>query len=204
MTITWLGHACFLIETAEGSAVFDPYEPGSVPGLTLPALRADAVVCSHGHHDHGYAAGVALSGKTPGFTLREIPSFHDGQRGLLRGKNTITVLEAEGLRLAHLGDLGHALNEKQLAALGELDVLLLPVGGHYTIDDKQAAALVEALKPRLTIPMHYRGEGFGYDVIGTVEPFAARCGSVVRWPSNRIDPGETSAPVVILQCPVNG
>lgn len=203
MNITWLGHACFLIETSEGSVVFDPYEPGSVPGVSLPPLRADAVVCSHGHHDHNYAAAVALSGKTPRFTLREIPSFHDGMGGLLRGKNTITVLEAEGLRLAHLGDLGHMLNDRQLAALGQLDVLLIPVGGHYTIDAAQAAALVGALKPRLTIPMHYRGAGFGYDVIGTVEDFAARMGDAVRWPSNRIDPSETGAPVVILQCPVN-
>ena len=203
MTITWLGHACFLIETAEGSVVFDPYEPGSVPGVSLPALRADAVVCSHGHHDHSYAAGVALSGAKPGFTLREIPSFHDDRQGALRGGNQMTVLEAEGLRLAHLGDLGHMLNARQLAALGQLDVLLIPVGGHYTIDAAQAAALVEALKPRLTIPMHYRGKGFGYDVIGTVEDFAARMGEPLRWPSNSIDPRETAAPVVILQCPVN-
>ena len=201
MTITWLGHACFLIETAEGSLVLDPYEPGSVPGLRLPALTADAVVCSHGHHDHCYEAGVRLTGAKPGFTLRELPCFHDDRQGALRGANRITILEAEGLRLAHLGDLGHPLTPQQRAELGQLDVLLIPVGGHYTIDAAEAAALTAALRPRLTIPMHYRGEGFGYDVIGTVEDFTARFPGAICWPTNRIDPRETDAPVVVLRCP---
>ena len=201
MTITWLGHACFLVETAEGSVVFDPYAPGSVPGLSLPALRADAVVCSHGHHDHSYAAGVRLSGEKPRFTLRQLPCFHDDRQGALRGENRISLLEAEGLRLAHFGDLGHALSEKELAAIGSLDAALIPVGGHYTIDAQEAAALVRALRPRLTIPMHYRGEGFGYDVIGTADAFTALFDRVQTWPSNTIDPTRAEAPVVVLRCP---
>lgn len=202
MKLTWYGHACFLVETAEGSVVFDPYAPGSVPGLTLPPLRADAVACSHGHRDHGYAAGVALSGRKPGFTLRTIPCFHDDRGGALRGENRITVLEAEGLRLVHLGDLGHALSAEQLAAVGRPDVLLIPVGGHYTIGPAEAEALVRVLRPRLTIPMHYRGEGFGYDVIGPVEDFTGRFGHVTRWPSNGLDPAEAGEGVVVLRCPV--
>ena len=126
MKLTWYGHSCFLLETAEGSVVFDPYAPGSVPGVELPrGLTADAVHCSHGHKDHGYAAGVTLSGRKPGFVLQSIPCFHDDRRGALRGENRITVLEAEGLRLAHLGDLGHALSPEQLAVLGRIDVLLI-------------------------------------------------------------------------------
>lgn len=202
MKLSWCGHSCFLVETAEGSLVFDPYAPGSVPGLRLPKLTADAVVCSHGHRDHGYAEGVQLSGKAPGFTLRQIPCFHDDRHGALRGENRITVLEAEGLRLAHLGDLGHALSPEQREALGQLDVLLIPVGGHYTIDAATAAELVCALQPRLTIPMHYRGTGFGYDVIGPVEDFTARFEQVQHWASNVIDPSEAAAPVVVLRCPV--
>lgn len=202
MKLTWYGHACFLVETAEGSVVFDPYAPGSVPGLKLPPLRADAVACSHGHRDHGYAAGVALSGRKPGFTLRTIPCFHDDRGGALRGENRITVLEAEGLRLVHLGDLGHALSAEQLAAVGRPGVLLIPVGGHYTIGPAEAEALVHALRPRLTIPMHYRGEGFGYDVIGPVEDFAGRFERVTRWPSNVLDPAEAGEGVVVLRCPV--
>ena len=202
MRLTWYGHACFLVETAEGSVVFDPYQPGSVPGLTLPPLTADAVVCSHGHRDHGYAAGVTLSGRKPGFVLQSIPCFHDDRRGALRGENRITVLEAEGLRLAHLGDLGHALSSEQHALLRRIDVLLIPVGGFYTIGPAEAAALVKALGPRLAIPMHYRGEGFGYDVIGPVRDFTECFAQVQHLDSNEIDPAAATAPVVVLRCPV--
>ncbi|MCR5664055.1 MAG: MBL fold metallo-hydrolase [Oscillospiraceae bacterium] len=188
MKLTWLGHACFLLESREGSAVFDPYEPGSVPGLALPPLTADAVLCSHGHHDHSYAVGVKLSGREPAFSVTEIPCFHDGKKGLLRGKNLIRTVEAEGLRVAHLGDLGHALDAGQLAALGRVDVLLIPVGGHYTIGPAEADALCRALKPRLTVPMHYRGPGFGYEVIAPAEEFLKLRGQVVRAEGNRFDP----------------
>lgn len=202
MKLTWYGHACFLIETAEGSVVFDPYQPGSVPGLTLPPLTADAVVCSHGHRDHGYAEGVTLSGREPGFALQSIPCFHDDRHGALRGENRIAVLEAEGLRLAHLGDLGHALSSEQLALLGRIDVLLVPVGGFYTIGPEEAAKLVKILRPRLAIPMHYRGEGFGYDVIGPVQDYTECFEQVQRLDSNVLDPADAAAPVVVLRCPV--
>ncbi|MBR4550286.1 MAG: MBL fold metallo-hydrolase [Oscillospiraceae bacterium] len=201
MILTWYGHACFLAETAAGSVVFDPYAPGSVPGLTLPPLRADAVVCSHGHRDHAHAAGVTLSGRKPDFTIRAIPSFHDDRSGTLRGENRIHVLEADGLRLVHMGDLGHMLSEEQLAAVGKPDVLLIPVGGHYTIGPAAAEKLVRALRPRLTIPMHYRGEGFGYDVIGPVEDFTHLFDTVTFRSSNVLDPAEAEG-VVVLRCPV--
>ena len=198
MKLTWYGHACFLIETAEGSVVFDPYQPGSVPGLTLPPLTADAVVCSHGHRDHGYAEGVTLSGREPGFALQSIPCFHDDRHGALRGENRIAVLEAE----AHLGDLGHALSSEQLALLGRIDVLLVPVGGFYTIGPEEAAKLVKTLRPRLAIPMHYRGEGFGFDVIGPVQDFTECFEQVQCLDSNVLDPADAAAPVVVLRCPV--
>ena len=171
MTLTWYGHSCFLLESDEGSAVFDPYAPGSVPGLTLPALTADAAFCSHQHADHNYAKGVALSGKNPTFKTCQFDCFHDDAKGALRGQNRITVIEAENLRVAHFGDLGHMLSDEQLATLGKIDVLLIPVGGYYTIDAVTAHALVEKIKPRVVIPMHYRGEGFGYDVISPVDDF---------------------------------
>ncbi len=202
MKLTWYGHACFLAETAAGSIVFDPYSPGSVPGLTLPPLTADAVFCSHDHRDHGYADGVTLSGKTPGFTLRAVPCFHDDRGGALRGQNRIAVVESEGLRLVHLGDLGHRLSEEQIASIGRPNVLLIPVGGHYTIDAGTAAQVVRDLNPVLTIPMHYRGAGFGYNVIGPVEPFAAQFDSVQYLDSSVLDPADAGAPVVILRCPL--
>ncbi len=203
MKITWYGHSCFLVETGSGSAVLDPYAPGSVPGLKLPALEADLVLCSHEHSDHNYRQGVALSGKAAALRVEKIKSFHDKMHGVLRGPNTIHVLEAEGLRLAHLGDLGHMLSEEQLAALGRVDILLIPVGGHFTIGPDTAAELAEKLQPAITVPMHYRGEGFGYAVIGPVEDFLCRRDNVLRLEGNVLRPEELETPVTaVLRCPV--
>ena len=203
MKITWCGHSCFLLETREGSAVLDPYAPGSVPGLRLPALTADAVLCSHGHRDHGYTEGVRLSGKPAAFSVKTIPCFHDDKGGSLRGENLIRVIGAEGLRIAHLGDLGHPLSKEQLAALGALDVLLIPVGGHYTIGPETAAALAKALGARITVPMHYRGAGFGYDVIGPVEEFTARMEKVRFSEASSFDPAREAGGVLVLRCPTD-
>ncbi|MBR0353935.1 MAG: MBL fold metallo-hydrolase [Oscillospiraceae bacterium] len=204
MKLTWYGHSCFLLETAEGSVVFDPYAPGAVPGVALPEdLTADTVVCSHGHKDHGYAAGVKLSGRKPGFRVKQLDCWHDDRQGALRGKNTITVIEAEGRRIAHLGDLGHELSPAQLTALGRVDLLLIPVGGHYTIDAKTADRVARKIGAALTVPMHYRGPGFGYSVIGPVEDFLALCDEVVRLDSSEMDPELIRGPVtVLLRCPV--
>lgn len=204
MRLTWYGHSCFLLETDSGSVVLDPYAPGSVPGLTLPPLEADAVICSHDHRDHGYAQGVRLSGREPGFGLLRLETFHDGLGGAKRGGNLITLIDAEGLRLLHLGDLGHELDAGQVAALGRVDVLLVPVGGFYTIDAAQAAATVRALRPRVTVPMHYCGEGFGYGEIAPAEDFLALCDNVRRLDANTL---ELSAPcesfTALLKCPVS-
>ena len=200
MKITWLGHSCFLAETADGSAVFDPYAPGSVPGLELPPITADAVFCSHSHRDHGYAQGIQLSGQGLRAKVTRIPCFHDEKNGIMRGDNLITVLEAEGLRLAHLGDLGHMLSPEQLEALGHVDILLIPVGGYYTIDAHTAWALVEAVHPAITVPMHYRGSGFGYDVIQPVDDFLAHTEAITRLDSNILEPDKLKTPTVALLC----
>ena len=178
MKITWYGHACFMLESEDGSVVFDPYAPGKVPGWELPALRADKVLCSHGHADHNWAEGVALTGRPFTGKITLIPSFHDDRRGALRGENTITLVETEGLRAVHMGDIGCPLTDGQRAALGRVDVLMIPVGGHYTVDAAQAWEIAAALKAAIVIPMHFRGRGFGYDVIGTVEPFLKLAGHV--------------------------
>lgn len=202
MKLTWLGHSCFLVETAEGSAVLDPYAPGSVPGLRLPEVTADLVLCSHGHRDHGYREGVRLSGKKPLLSVSTLDTWHDDRGGALRGPNTVHILEAEGLRLVHLGDLGHMLSEAQIAALGRVDLLLIPVGGHYTIGPETAAELAKAIGAGVTVPMHYRGVGFGYGVIGPVEDFLAGQERVLRLESNVLRPEALEPPVIAVpKCP---
>ncbi len=198
MKITWCGHACFLLESACGSIVFDPYAPGKVPGWELPALRADTVVCSHGHADHNWAEGVAPTGGAFTGEILRIPSFHDDRGGALRGENTITLVEAEGLRAVHMGDIGCALTAEQIAALGRVDVLMIPVGGHYTVDAAQAREIARSLGAGIVIPMHYRGRGFGYAVTGTVEPFLKLAGHVkeIDGMSYTVDPADAPATIV--------
>lgn len=203
MKITWYGHSCFLVETAEGSVLLDPYAPGSVPGLRLPEVSADLVLCSHGHSDHSWREGVKLSGREAKLHVEKLETFHDEKQGALRGPNTIHVLEAEGLRLAHLGDLGHMLSDGQIAALGRVDILLIPVGGYFTIGPDTAADLAEKLQSPITVPMHYRGRNFGYEVIGPVEDFLRRRDRVLRLEENVLRPEALETPVTaVLRCPV--
>lgn len=170
MKLTWLGHACFALETEGYRVVLDPF--AGVPGLPDTHTKANAVYCSHGHDDHHYLEGVTVQpeGQNP-FIVETLDTFHDGQQGKLRGKNIIHSFTAEGLRVVHLGDLGHLLSEDQAAQLRNCDVLLLPVGGTYTIDGGQAAQTVAQLQPRLVVPMHYRSDRFGFAKLSTIEPF---------------------------------
>lgn len=197
MKLTWYGHSCFRLESAEGSAVFDPYAPDSVPGLRLPPLTADIVLPSHGHSDHNYTAGVTLTGRQPAFRMAELDAYHDEVHGRKRGANVIRVVESEGLRVAHLGDLGHGLTPALSDALRELDVLLLPVGGFFTIGPEEAWQIVRELQPRCVVPMHYRGPGFGYDVIAPVEDFLRLAGDYTRLDTNSIKVGDYRGVVVL-------
>ena len=169
MKLTWLGHSCFAVESGGYRVVLDPYYVESYPPLHT---SANEVLCSHHHRDHDYVDAVELTprGGSP-FTVETVQAFHDDQGGALRGTNTIHILAAAGLRVVHLGDLGHELSEEQLAPLRSCDALLIPVGGFYTIDAKTARELADAIDAQLVIPMHYRGEDFGFDEIDTVEPF---------------------------------
>lgn len=165
MLITYYGHSLFSLEMADGTVlVMDPYD-ASV-GYPMGRLKGDVVTVSHEHHDHNNVAlvegspvevrreGVFLP--LPGLKITGIPAFHDDQGGTRRGKNTMFLIEADNLRLVHLGDLGHLLTEKTCDVLRPVDILMVPVGGYYTIDAFQARALMEALRPRIVIPMHYR------------------------------------------------
>lgn len=188
MKITWFGHSCFKVETKQGSVVFDPYEDGRVPGYApLPRdLSADVVLCSHQHGDHNAVALVTLSGGAPSFGVEELATYHDEVKGEKRGTNTIRIISAEGMRLAHMGDIGCELTEGQLSALRGVNVLLIPVGGFYTINASQAKAMADAIGAHIVIPMHYRNGKLGYDVISTLDGFTALYDHVTAYQANSL------------------
>ena len=171
MKLTLLGHSCFAVESGGYRVVLDPYYVESYPPLHT---SANEVLCSHHHRDHDSVEAAELTPRwgSP-FTVETVQAFHDDQGGALRGTNTIHVLAAEGLRVVHLGDLGHELSGEQLAPLRGCDTLLIPVGGFYTIDAETAKRVADAIAPRVIVPMHYRGEGFGFDELGTLDAFTA-------------------------------
>ena len=206
MKLTWMGHACFIVEQGAYSLVFDPYAPGKVPGLQPLSLEADRVICSHGHDDHNYAEAVRLrSGGTDPFRVTAIPTWHDDSRGSQRGPNTIHIVEADGIRIAHFGDIGCSLTRKQVKQIGRLDAALFPVGGFFTLGPEEAKAELDKLDVGLIIPMHYRGDGFGFPVIGTVDDFTALYAPVLvqKADSNEVtvSAGEDRR-VLVLRCPL--
>lgn len=174
MKITWLGHASFLLDADGYQLVLDPYEDGYVPGLSNIREEADLVLCSHEHNDHNARQVVALKeGGISPLTITEIDTWHDEVQGAKRGSNKIFILDDGKEKIAHLGDLGCELEEEQMAKLMNLDAVMVPVGGFFTIDAGQAADLVKKLNPKKIYPMHYRDDelGFGYEIIGTVKQF---------------------------------
>lgn len=201
MTLTYLGHSCFLVESQGYQILFDPYEPDSVPGYRPISAQADQVLCSHEHRDHHGVDQVTLrqGGLSP-FTVETISTWHDDQQGALRGSDTIHILDDGQCRVAHLGDLGCELSDQQKGQLKNLTALMIPVGGFYTIDALQAKALIDELKPQVVIPMHYRGNGFGYDVIGTLDAFTQLCGNVIEYPGSQLElTAETPSQVAVLK-----
>jgi L-ascorbate metabolism protein UlaG (beta-lactamase superfamily) len=161
--ISWLGHSCFRIKGSHATIVTDPYSPGT--GYTLGQPTASIVTVSHDHPGHNYIAGIGGQPRIisrPGeyeisdVLIISIATFHDAEGGKSRGRNTIALMEIDGLSVCHLGDLGHALTSAQVEEIGSVDVLLLPVGGVSTINAAAAAAAVRQLDPKIVIPMHYQ------------------------------------------------
>lgn len=167
MEITYLGHSSFRIKGKKASLVTDPFDPSMV-GIKFPSNDADIVTISHDHGDHNHVEALknvkrVVNGpgeyEISGISIVGLASFHDDKKGELRGKNTIYVIEVDGLRIAHLGDLGHTLSEKVLDAMGDVDVLLIPVGGEYTVNAQVAAQVARDVEATITIPMHYQVKG---------------------------------------------
>ncbi len=185
MKITYYAHSCFLLEAADGTRlVIDPYRSGSFGGALRydpVAESADAVIATHEHDDHG---AVETVGGTPRvlvhptsatvgpWTITGVGVAHDAEGGRSRGKNTIVVMDDGDVRVVHLGDLGHELDARTVAAIGPVDVLMVPVGGYFTIDHEQAANVVDLLSPSIVLPMHYKTPKADFPISG-VEPFLA-------------------------------
>lgn len=200
MVITYHGHACFTLESGGYTVAIDPYDE-HVPGFRPLSLKADAVYCSHGHGDHSYVQAVQiLEGKSSPFTVTDIQGFHDDARGAKRGLNTMRVFEAEGLKAAHLGDIGCMPPAEDLEKLKGLDVCMVPVGGFYTIDAAQAKELMDILQPRVIIPMHFRLGSLGLGPIAELDAFTSLYGSVNDAGSDTlILTGDTSEGVTVLR-----
>ena len=197
MKIKYHGHSCFQLFSETQSIVIDPYSDGSVPGLAPLHLTANAVYCSHQHADHNGVSCVEFDGDDTDFERTQIASWHDDQQGALRGPNTIQIFECNDQRVAHLGDLGCALDNEQVGALSGLDVLLIPVGGYFTIDAHQAAQIVTILKPKCVIPMHYKGDDFGYDVLATVDDFLNLFPAAQKLDADEIDVAEAQGAIAL-------
>ena len=177
MKIKWLGHATFLITSDSGTRIItDPYETGSDLKYGRIKESADIVTVSHDHWDHCNVSSVqgnpqVVKGTTEakGIKFKGIPTYHDDAGGSQRGSNTIFCFEVDGVNVCHIGDLGHRLSAEQVTELGKIDILIIPVGGFYTIDAKVASQVCDQLKPGVIIPMHYKDDKCGMPIAGVDE-----------------------------------
>jgi L-ascorbate metabolism protein UlaG (beta-lactamase superfamily) len=219
--LTWYGQSCFLLESATGTRiVMDPI-PTNIGYLPPADLRANAVTISHEHPDHtnvGLLQGkprvlrgltadkkgwVKIDEKIKDISVRSVGVYHDAKRGAESGLTTVFIFETGGVRIAHLGDLGHALTDEQISAIGSVDVVLVPVGGTSTIDAQEATHVVDQIRPRLiVIPMHYKTDVLTIKELAPVDAFLAGRPNVRREKTKRVaNTGlryKPSAEVVVL------
>jgi len=207
--LTWMGHGCFRLRGRGAAVVTDPYPPSLGP--KLPRLEADLVTISHAHPNHSHAQAVVkepyvVDGpgeyEVAGVTVAGLPTFHDARQGEVHGRNTVYVIELDDVRVCHLGDLGHALAADMLEAIGNIDVLLVPVGGGNTLEAAGAAEVVRQVEPRVVIPMHYALPGLKTE-LAPVERFLKEMGVPEAEPQPRltVQPSSTESEtrVVVLE-----
>ncbi len=168
MVITWYGQSCFKIQSGDTILIIDPFDKSI--GLTPPRGQADIVAITHHHYDHDNVE--ALAGANPfvvdgpgeyevkGVNITGVVAFHDSKEGKERGTCAAYIIEIEGIKICHLGDLGQAkLTNEQLEIIDGVDILMIPVGGAYTINGEEAADIINQIEPKIVIPMHYKIPG---------------------------------------------
>lgn len=212
MKVKWLGHASFLITSEDGIRIItDPYATGM--GISYGDIKeaADIVTVSHEHGDHNNVDTVlgnplvvkdAGNQEVKGIPFKGIASYHDDAGGSQRGPNTIFCFTVDDVKLCHLGDLGHQLSEQQVGDIGEVDVLLIPVGGFFTIDATVAGDITEKLKPKVVIPMHYSTDKCAYPISG-VDDFLQGKANVKKMDTSEVELKKSELPataeIVVLR-----
>jgi len=203
MEITCLGHSCFRIKGKQATLITDPYPPE----LGYPPLKqtANVITLSHRHPGHSFTQGIsgnpkALTGpgeyEVSNMLIIGVASFHDNDRGSIRGKNTIYLIEIDEVSICHLGDLGHVLSDEQVEELGNIDVLLIPVGGVSTLNAPLAAEVVRQLEPKIVIPMHYKTEALKRG-LEPVDRFLKELGAHDITPQAKLSVTRTSLPLTM-------
>jgi L-ascorbate metabolism protein UlaG (beta-lactamase superfamily) len=172
MRIKWLGHSCFLITNKRGINILtDPFD--DTLGYRMTKEKINIITISHEHYDHNNTMGIkgkpavlkgAVNRDTHKMLFKGVPSYHDSVYGKHRGNNTIFVIETDEMVLCHLGDLGHVLENMQLGEIGRVDILFIPVGGYYTLNHLQADQVIEQLKPKIVLPMHYKTDAIKWSI----------------------------------------
>lgn len=201
MEISWLGYSCFRLKGKNITVVTDPYPPGL--GYSLDKPSADIVTVSHNHANHSYVSTISGQPKVisrpgeyeiGGTLIIGISAFHDAENGASLGKNTIYAIEIDDITICHLGDLGHPLTSNQSEELGNIDVLLVPVGGGTTITAAQAAALIRNIEPKIVIPMHYKTPTLTKE-LDPVDKFLTEMGLTGIEPQPKLNVNRASLPL---------
>lgn len=184
MEIKWFGQSCFELKGDKAKLIIDPYEDKI--GFKLPKLSSDILAITHDHFDHNNIKAISgdpfiISGpgeyEVKGISVTGIPTFHDDKDGQERGENLVYVIEIDGVKICHLGDLGHKLDDLQTDLIDGVDILLIPVGGEFTIDAKKASEVIEQIEPRIVIPMHYQIQKLtGVKGLAKVDDFLSEMG----------------------------
>ena len=194
LRIRWHGHSCFEI-TNEITLVTDPHDGKSI-GIPAPSATGDIILVSHDHYDHNKVKSVEKGDSKvvtderkrniSNIEIKGFESFHDEVQGAKRGNNIIFKFISDDITFCHLGDLGHELDEKTIQQIGEVDILFIPVGGTYTINSEEAWNVIKAIKPKITVPMHYKIEGLSLP-IANVDAFLERNTYKILKVGNEID-----------------